>query len=456
MLEEAVLGVTVLLVIVSLVNAVSLSFLWKKKDTNRGKRIGPGELEFVVVSKASRSVINTLLETLRRVREGFPEYRVWVVVDEGSYGIPLLKRLSREIGLELVVVPSWYDKGRFKARAINYFIETFVDEGKWYVFLDDDSYPLDDRFLYEIREDIPVYNGILVPRRGKGLLPWLADSVRYYSDVSRARFALETLRKPIYGLHGELLIVKGWVLREIGFNTDSITEDSWFAARLVEKGIPVGQVSTRVSVQSPHTIEDFMVQRARWFLGRLRDFLRLEYPGIMMATHALELLLMLLFPAVHIVVFLKIAYGIEFRGALALIEAWIRYAGLPMLIAAYTLYHVAERRSPLTALAAILLLPIITLIEAHTVTYAVANFRRLYNNFAVINKDLEYQILAEKPDLEPWESPLETPWPSPRERPLPSLFSMAIAGDPAPWLLEGGVKPWIKIGLHSYSLNSLA
>ncbi len=455
-LEEVVLGVTALFVAISLVNTVSLSFLLKRRGRNRGRRVGPEELEFVIVSKASRNVIETLLETLRRVREAFPEYRVWVVVDHGSYGVPLLREFSRETGLELVIVPPWYDKGRFKARAISYFIDNFVDRDKWYVFLDDDSYPLDDRFLYEIRDDIPVYNGILVPRRGKGLLPWLADSVRYYSDVSRTRFALETLRKPIYGLHGELLIVKGWVLREVGFNTDSITEDSWFAARLVERGIPVGQVSTRVSVQSPHTIGDFMAQRARWFLGRLRDFLRLEYPGIMMAAHALELALMLLFPAVHIIVFLKVAYGIEFRGALAFIETWIRYAGLPLLLAAYTLYHVVERRNPLMAVVTVFLLPLITLIEAHTVTYTFANFKKIYNNFIIINKDLGHQLLAKKDEKKPVEQPLEVPRPLPRETPIPSPFSMAIAGDLAPWLLEGGIKPWIKVGPHATNLGSLA
>lgn len=385
-IEKSILAMTLLLAVISLINALAFVASGRPTPRPQDRPRGPDEVEFVVVSKASREVLGALLDTIKRIRRMFPAYRLWVVVDEGSEGLSTISGLAGLHGFRLVVVPRWYDRGKYKARALNYFIENYVKDNKWYVLLDDDSYPLDARFLYELRDEIPVYNGILAPRRGSSLLAWLADAIRYYGDVSRMRFALRTLGKPIYGLHGELLIAKGWVLRRIGFDTDSISEDSWFAAQLIKAGVRVGQVSTRVSILSPHSVRDLMVQRSRWLLGRLRDFLRDEYPGSMAIAYALELGLILMLPVLHILIIIKVTYGIEFAGTLALIEHSLRYLGLPLLVLAYTLYHIMERKDPVTTLLALAAIPILTLIEAHSVTYALLNYRKLWGRFVVINK----------------------------------------------------------------------
>lgn len=384
--KASILAVTLLLALISLINAIAFVASGRPTPRPQDRPRGPDEVEFVVVSKASREVLEVLLDTIKRIRRMFPAYRLWVVVDEGSEGLGTLSGLAGLHGFRLVVVPRWYDRGKYKARALNYFIENYVKDGEWYVFLDDDSYPLDSRFLYELRDEIPVYNGILAPRRGSSLLAWLADAVRYYGDVSRMRLALRILGKPIYGLHGELLIAKGWALRRIGFDTDSVSEDTWFAAQAIKAGVKVGQVSTRVSILSPHSVRDLMVQRSRWLLGRLRDFLRGEYPRTMALAYALELSLIPMLPVLHVLILAKVAYGIEFTGTLALIEYSLKYLGLPLLVLAYTLYHIAERRDPVMTLIAIIAIPILTLIEAHSVTYALLNYRRLWGRFIVINK----------------------------------------------------------------------
>lgn len=385
-IEKYILAMTLLLAVISLINAIAFVVPGRPTPRPRDSPRRPDEVEFVIVSKASREVLGVLLDTIKRIRRMFPAYRLWVVIDEGSEGLSTISGLAGLHGFRLVVVPRWYNRGKYKARALNYFIENYVKDGKWYVLLDDDSYPLDARFLYELRDEIPVYNGILAPRRGSSLLAWLADAIRYYGDVSRMRFALRTLGKPIYGLHGELLIAKGWVLRRIGFDTDSISEDSWFAAQLIKAEVRVGQVSTRVSILSPHSVRDLMVQRSRWLLGRLRDFLRGEYPRLMALAYALELSLILMLPVLHVLILVKVAYGIEFTGTLAIIEHSLRYLGLPLLVLAYTLYHIAERRDPVMTLLALMAIPILTMIEAHSVTYALLNYRRLWGKFIVINK----------------------------------------------------------------------
>jgi len=43
------------------------------------------------------------------------------------------------------------------------------------------------------------------------------------------------LAKPFIGLHGELLVVKGEVLKEMEFSTNSLVEDLCFANESIEK-----------------------------------------------------------------------------------------------------------------------------------------------------------------------------------------------------------------------------
>jgi cellulose synthase/poly-beta-1,6-N-acetylglucosamine synthase-like glycosyltransferase len=69
------------------------------------------------------------------------------------------------------------------------------------------------------------------------------------------------------GLHGELLTVKGKVLKEIGYNNPSIVEDFRFASELVRRGYKTWQSVTKVSIKSPNSIGDLIKQRGRWFKG---------------------------------------------------------------------------------------------------------------------------------------------------------------------------------------------
>lgn len=225
-------------------------------------------VEFVIPSTADNKTLNELKQTVKRIKQMFPDYKVWVVVDEGAK-----PQLPEEI--LLVTVPdnfSGMKKG--KGRALEYFRRHYVKDDVWYVFLDDDSFPLDDLFLYEI----PFYeekgygagNGILLPRRGKSLLCFIVDQIRYWDDLFIFRLTTGVLSKPYVGFHGELLIVKGKVLNEIGFS-DSITEDFRFSQMLIKKGYRVWQSRTLVSIKSPNSLRDLWKQRARWIKGIMLD-----------------------------------------------------------------------------------------------------------------------------------------------------------------------------------------
>jgi len=249
------------------VTTTSLSLFYRAKKTNptRAKNVN-----FVIVSIANRKVKDSLDDVIRETRKfGVKRY---VVIDEGSELTDYLKKED----IELVVVPKSYKcKAIAKGRAINYFIEKCVKRGEWYMFLDDDAYPLDDSFLQEI----PYYekkgfvggNGILVPRRGKSSSAFVLDHFRYLDDLTLFRATQGTIGKPFGGFHGEGLILKGEVLKDVGYNFRSMTEDFRFAQELTKRGYRTWQSKTKVSILSPNSMRDLVMQRARWFKGALLD-----------------------------------------------------------------------------------------------------------------------------------------------------------------------------------------
>ncbi|AET32293.1 glycosyltransferase family 2 protein [Pyrobaculum ferrireducens] len=245
----------------------------------RGRRAPPVENYLVVVvTVGDGRVLPALLETVAQLERLGLRY---VVVS--SRPLPLRS---------VLVVPPEEDGSKY--RAVRWFVKNYARPDVWYVFLDDDSYPLDTRFL----SDIAYYgargyvagNGVLVPRPGRSPLAYALDWVRWFHDVTIYRFAMELLRRPVFGMHGELLIVRGDVLREIWpAMGDTVTEDFRFAMELLRRRYKTFQSATRVSIRSPNSLADFVRQRARW-ASALRDAARYRntpYIGLIAAGFAL-------------------------------------------------------------------------------------------------------------------------------------------------------------------------
>ena len=249
---------------------VILGLIAQAYRPKRGKRKAENA-ECVIVSVADTSVRECLFECIDRAKRVFS--RVWVLVDEGS---ELVRELQLQ-GNSLVVVPGDYRKDLVgKGRALNYFVETKARPDRWYAFLDDDNLILDEGFLYEIpayeAEGYAVANPVLVPRRGRSTLAFVMDFVRHFDDLMAFRFFTGLLGRPLIGLHGELLVAKGSVLKEIGFAHRSVTEDFRFASEVVRRGYRSWQSATRVSIRSPNSLSDLIRQRGRWFRGVCGDW----------------------------------------------------------------------------------------------------------------------------------------------------------------------------------------
>ena len=219
-----------------------------------GRRRKARNVRCVVVTTGEGKVLKALNEVVSRL-EGL--------------GLDYVILSSRPLPFKnVIVVPPERDGSKY--RAIKYFAEEYARDDYWYVFLDDDSYPEDDGFLYDIAyfsERDPRYavgNGVIRPRPGRSRLAYALDWARYFYDLTNYRLAA-ILKRPIYGLHGELLIVRGDVLREIWPEMEeSITEDFNFAMHIMKRGYWFFQSRTIVSVKSPNSMRDFIRQRRRW------------------------------------------------------------------------------------------------------------------------------------------------------------------------------------------------
>jgi len=248
---------------------VSSLFYRTSKSDERAENV-----RLVIPTVAAEHIRPALMETIEQTVSSFPEYEVYCLLDEGS---DLQDELVTRDDVSTVVVPDDYDcEAVAKGRAINYFVEAVVSDAPeyWYAFIDDDNRILSDDFLYEI----PYYeargyramNPVLVPRRGRSMVTFMSDHIRYVDDISLYRLFTGVLGKPYLGFHGELLCVRGDVLADIGFDRDTIVEDFAFALELVDRDIPVWQSRTHVSILSPHDVSSFLQQRARWYLGIAR------------------------------------------------------------------------------------------------------------------------------------------------------------------------------------------
>jgi beta-1,4-mannosyltransferase len=261
-------------------------------------------IEFVIVTVASKSVRNSLIECIEQTSARFPGIHLSILVDQGSNLLAelLLPLASNSIGIsgllstmfisstiaprpvgkriapiKVVVVPTLYRQDLVgKGRAMNYFIESRVEEDKWYSFIDDDNIILDSSMLYEI----PYYekmgyvacNLLIVPREGKSKTAHIMDYIRWFDDMTIFRFFTGICKKPMLGLHGEVLTVTGSILKEIGYHRRTLTEDFRFAAESIKQGkMKTWQSSTKVSIKSANSIHDLLRQRGRWFKGISMD-----------------------------------------------------------------------------------------------------------------------------------------------------------------------------------------
>jgi hypothetical protein len=246
------------------------------------------DLTVVLVTIASEDVREALYESIEHNRALLNEYDFYVLIDEGAD----LQSELEDMDVDLAVVPDSFEAEAIaKGRAMQYFVEEYVEEDEWYAFIDDDNLVQGREFLYEIpaqeADGKLVMNSLLIPRRGGSTIAFAIDHMRTLFDFTFFRTCTGLLGRPYAGLHGELLCARGDVLRTVGFDKPSIVEDFVFANELIKRGIPTWQSQTATSILSPHSLEAYFTQRSRWFIGKVSWLPRCS-PGTMIVTGLIQ------------------------------------------------------------------------------------------------------------------------------------------------------------------------
>ena len=235
----------------------------RKKPGGGGRKA----VDIIITSLGDERLLGTLSVVVDKTAS-LSNGKVYLLTEENAS--EKVVEYARSAGLIVLLVPKEWHGGKAKGRAIWWFAQNVADENRWYMFLDDDSYPLDNRFQYDVarydKEGKLLGNCILVPRRGRALIPHLCDNLRYADDRFSLGLVLNHLGKPVFGMHGEGMLVRGDILKQYWKDITSIAEDAEFGISAGE-GTKFFRSRTEISILSPHSIGDFWKQRRRWYLG---------------------------------------------------------------------------------------------------------------------------------------------------------------------------------------------
>lgn len=293
------------------------------------------------VMPALRRAVESYVESLSA---GFERWRVDIVAEEASEAIDELEAL-RSPHVRVLYVPADYTTPagtERKARANQWAEELRVKEGEhsphiWVLHMDDDTGIGPDtvveiaRFVSDSAEDPHSGNllgqGVLTYPRSysKKLMPWVADAIRPSSDLSFFRAATGQGR-PLFGAHGELLLVRSDIEATIGWDYGrllSITEDATFALHFATR-YPgrSGWFPGRCYGSAPENFADLVVQRKRWCRGLLHVILNPGVPVRSRALLAYGIATWVLGPLQHVLVILAVSLLLGMRYT-APLQQWL-------------------------------------------------------------------------------------------------------------------------------------
>jgi egghead protein (zeste-white 4 protein) len=209
-------------------------------------------------------------------------YLVETVIEDD----PGVGDLPQGDAIRYLVIPRNYataNTSLYKARALHFALEySDIPEDAWLVHLDEETQPTPSGIkgiAQMIREEeksgqLRAGQGALLYHRDWKKHPFLtlADNVRTGDDFARFHFQ-HKLGRTIFGLHGSYIVVRNDVEKSIGFDfgpEGSITEDAFWALKLMEAGGRARWVDGYLEEQSTQSIGDFLRQRRRWYQGLMK------------------------------------------------------------------------------------------------------------------------------------------------------------------------------------------
>jgi len=302
-------------------------------------------------------------------------FSIEIVTDEGNW-------VGYERGTKVLVCPnSFVCNAKNKARTMHFAAKQMEERGEdltsiWVLHLDDESI-VTEQCLGSIIHHINsggegIAEGwIIYPRKfSKGsIFSTLADCIRP-PGCYECRELLD--RKLVTHMHGSNLLIRADIESRIGWEFDSIAEDSVFGITAIELGYKIGWHGGVLEEQPVFSIGDLFKQRRRWFHGQLVNIAALPMPFKLRILIAFELFGWWLgFPSA--VLSLVVLIGSIFVPSLEphiplgfrifLIPGTLMWIFSYQIGAFYNARMLDKSTRILTHLAALLFLPIVSLVE---------------------------------------------------------------------------------------------
>ena len=250
-----------------------------------GSRATNKKVFFQIPTVARKDTLGALFRTIKSILREAPKFlknwQIDIVTEENAQALKELKEIvKKEKRINLIIVPKSYhtkNNTKYKARANQYALEKreIKDPKNSYIYhLDDDS-SVEESTIASIaeacEENVYLAQGILIfPNKlSTNFFTTLADSIRSGNDLGCFRFFTGYIKTPLIGLHGEHLLIRADIEKEIGWDFgENLVEDSAFAIEFGKRYPKKSHfLNSFVCCASPSTIGDLIRQRGRWFKG---------------------------------------------------------------------------------------------------------------------------------------------------------------------------------------------
>lgn len=255
--------------------------------------VSRGENSEVLINSARTAL--TVLNQIPAVRSGSLRTEIRLVTE---LSVAELMSNEEQRLYNFIVVPTDFQCRNgtlFKARALEYTrlkldADYLATNGRWILFMDEEStltpssaqstldFIANDRHQNLLGQGLISYTG---GKFAKRLLIAATDTNRVGWDLGRFRFQYDYLNSLYFGFHGSHFLASTRVVNLVGFDSgprSSITEDIFFAAEAVVKGIKLRWLNGLVREQSTETYLDFIKQRRRWITGLFYFIFDKRYP----------------------------------------------------------------------------------------------------------------------------------------------------------------------------------
>ncbi|KRQ87381.1 Beta-monoglucosyldiacylglycerol synthase [Caloramator mitchellensis] len=247
-----------------------------RKDKRPQKRFA-----LAIAAHNEEKVIGQIIDNLNLLDYPRELYDIFVISDNSSDNTA---NIAKEMGA--IVFERFNDKEKGKGYAIKWFLEKLFSMDKEYdaVAIFDADNLVSVNFLKKMNNNLikghKVIQAYLDSKNPDDT--WITISYALAYWTMNRMFQLARKKLNLYAaLGGTGFVVSTDVLKEIGWDAMSLTEDLEFTMKCILRGIkPVWEHNARVYDEKPLTFKASFRQRVRWLQGHWDCAFRYSYPLI--------------------------------------------------------------------------------------------------------------------------------------------------------------------------------